>query len=154
VRNVVKKVWLSLIIALCVNGFVYLFYSYVFIGYARSLEKDPLDLVEFYEAAVNPMEIKTASFYSNEEYPNSLMANGEVFDDEKFTCASWDYNFGTLLRVTNKKNDRSVRVRVTDRGPSKELYRMGRVIDLSAGAFSEIADLEQGIANISIKVIE
>ena len=72
-------------------------------------------------------------------------------NDEEFTCASWDYNFGDHLYITNADNKKSVIVKVTSRGPARWLYRKGRQIDLSKRAFAEIADLEQGIIPVEIK---
>ena len=99
----------------------------------------------------------TASWYSRKECcttsnPNALMANGQPLNDEAFTCANWDYDFGQRLRVTNKANGNSVDVVVADRGPSIALYQAGRMIDLSKAAFRSIADLRTGI--ISVKVEE
>lgn len=109
-----------------------------------------------------------ASWYSNKEYPpGSLMANGEKFDDENFTCASWDHDLGSLLKVTalprlgevgrgNDQDDdasKSVVVRVTDRGPAKWLYKQGRIIDLTKTAFAKIASLEQGLAKVKVEVV-
>ena len=82
------------------------------------------------------------------------MANGEVFDDNKFTCASWDYHFGNLLRVSNRQNGRVVYVKVTDRGPAKRLYKKGRIIDLSKGAFRQIASLKSGIIRVQVEKIK
>lgn len=78
-----------------------------------------------------------------------LMANGKKFDDDKLTCASWDYPFGTKLKITNTDNGKSVVCEVTDRGPAKRLYRKGRTVDLSKEAFSVIASINRGIINIT-----
>ena len=98
-----------------------------------------------------------ASWYSVEsclrEGTSGIMANGEVLNDERKTCASWDYPFGTKLQVTNLHNGRSVVVLVTDRGPAKRLYKKGRTIDLSKRAFSELASLKQGIIEVKVKEI-
>lgn len=103
-------------------------------------------------------EYGTASWYSVEscqrefgENWDGLTASGEVFDENKFTCASWDYAFGTKLRIRNTENNKSVIVIVTDRGPTKRLYKKGRIIDLSKRAFSEIASLKQGIIQIKVE---
>ena len=100
-------------------------------------------------------ETLTASWYSREsclrEGTSGICANGEKLNDEKLTCASWDYDYGTLLLVTNVSNGKRVFVVVNDRGPSKRLYRMGRVIDLSKRAFSELAPLKQGIIPVTIE---
>lgn len=98
-------------------------------------------------------EIGIASWYSTKENKR-IMANGEVFDDTKFTAASWDYKLGTTLQVYNTANGKRCLVVVTDRGPAKRLYRMGRIIDLSKRAFSEIACLEQGLVEVQIKEIK
>jgi len=104
-----------------------------------------------------PCYAQTASWYSVEscrrEGTSGIMANGEVFNNEKLTCASWDYPFGTKLRITNLRNGQSVVVRVTDRGPAKRLYRVGRTIDLSKRAFSEIAELKQGVIHIEVSEV-
>jgi len=92
-------------------------------------------------------ETGIASFYGNGEKLNKHTANGEVFDPDKLTCATYNYPFNTYLKVTNLSNDKSVIVRVNDRGPNK---RLNRVIDLSRGAFEKIAPLHRGIINIRI----
>jgi rare lipoprotein A len=76
-----------------------------------------------------------------------VTANGERYNEEAFTCASMKYKFGTWLKVTNIENLKFVLVRVTDRGGFK---KYGRIIDLSKGAFSKIANLKQGIITVKI----
>ncbi len=99
----------------------------------------------------------TASWYSVEsclrEGTSGIMANGEKLNDNDYTAASWDHSFGTIIEVKNLENGKMVRVQVTDRGPSRRLYRQGRVIDLSMAAFQAIADLRRGVVPISIRVI-
>ena len=75
-------------------------------------------------------------------------ANGEIFDDSKYTCAVWGIPFGTRLKVTNLKNGKSVICRVNDRGPAK---RLGRQIDVSKAAFRKIASPRQGVVKVSIQ---
>lgn len=100
----------------------------------------------------------TASWYSVEscrrEGTSGIMANGEKLNDSAYTAASWDYSFGTLVEVKNLENGKMVRVKITDRGPSRRLYRQGRVIDLSRAAFSAIAVLRRGVVPVSIKVVK
>jgi rare lipoprotein A len=78
-------------------------------------------------------------------------ASGGRFDENAYTCASWDYRFGQKLLVSYK--GRSVVVTVNDRGPSKKLYAKGRRLDLSAGAFSKLAPLARGIISVEVKEI-
>lgn len=67
-------------------------------------------------------------------------ASGETFDRDAMTAAHKTLPLGTKIRVTNPDNGKSVVVRINDRGP----YVGGRCLDLSSGAFSQIADLGQG----------
>jgi len=94
-----------------------------------------------------------ASYYSYECAFNP-MANGQPFDPEERTCASWYYDFGTVLVVTSLETGLSTEVVVTDRGPNKRLVKQGRIIDLSKRAFEDICDLRQGLTAVEIKVKE
>lgn len=90
-----------------------------------------------------------ASWYSERDRSiKKHTASGEVFDDSKKTCASWQYDFGMHLKVVNVKNGKSVVCVVNDRGPAKRLKR--RVLDLSKSAFRQIADLHHGVIMVSI----
>ncbi len=93
--------------------------------------------------------IGTASWYSRKDKGiRKHTANGEIFDDTKRTCASWDYKFGTNLKVTNLHNGKSVICRVNDRGPAK---RLSRIVDLTHAAFRKIADPRKGLVRVSVK---
>ena len=75
-------------------------------------------------------------------------ASGEVFRTHAMTCASNTHKIGTKLLVTNPKTNKSVVVRVNDTGG---FSKYGRTLDLSKGAFSKIAHLNQGTVNVTIK---
>ena len=90
-----------------------------------------------------------ASFYG-EAYRGRTMANGQPFDPDELTCASWDYPLGTVLLVAHE--DRKVEVTVTDRGPRRDLAEKGIIIDLSARAFDMIDSPRRGITEISVSV--
>ena len=90
-----------------------------------------------------------ASWYG-EECQGRTMANGKPFDCRRFTCAHWNFAFGTKLRVTCKRTGRSVIAEVCDRGPARRLHRE---IDLSKAAFARIADLNEGLIEVSIEVV-
>lgn len=87
-----------------------------------------------------------ASYYHNEH--GKKMANGKIFNKNALTCAHNKYPFGTKLKVTNPKNGKSVIVTVTDRGGFNKL---GRIIDLSEGAFKQIASLKSGVIKVKIE---
>ncbi len=65
------------------------------------------------------------------------------------TAAHRSLPFGTKVRVTNRRNGRSVVVRINDRGP----FSGGRVIDLSRSAAGAIGMLGSGTAPVSLQVI-
>jgi peptidoglycan lytic transglycosylase len=89
-----------------------------------------------------------ASFYSD-DFRGRVTASGERYDPNKLTAAHPWYPFGTLVRVQNLANGKSVVVRVNDRGPCKA----GRIIDLSARAASELDLLVDGITKVLLQVI-
>jgi rare lipoprotein A len=104
------------------------------------------------EAGTSAIVIKgKASWYSQRD-PGILLttANMETFNDSQLTCAMWEMPFNTILKVTNLENGKSVVVRVNDRGPAK---RLNRTIDLTKTAFSRIADLEKGLAEVSVEIM-
>ena len=93
---------------------------------------------------------KTASWYGK-GFEGKLTASGYVYSSDQFTCASNRYPFGTVLKVTNKENKKSVIVVVTDRGSFTEKYR--REIDLSRKAFDKIAVSSEGLIKVDIEVV-
>jgi rare lipoprotein A len=64
------------------------------------------------------------------------------------------YPFGTLVRVTNLTNGRSVRVRILDRGPARRLRAQGVIIDLSHAAAKALGFLEEGRTRVRLEVLE
>ena len=119
----------------------------------------PLIICFLTSAYASEVTITHASWYAKygdncDPFPHITMANGEKFDENRLTCASWDYPFGTLLRITNRTNGKSVEVVVTDRGPSKRLYKKGRKIDLSKMAFSKLEKLSKGIVAVKVEIIK
>lgn len=77
-------------------------------------------------------------------------ASGAIFDEEKFTAAHRNLPFGTMLRVTNKANGKSVIVTVTDRGP----VHTGLELDLSKAAARTLDMINAGVANVSIETVK
>ncbi|MBI1858150.1 MAG: septal ring lytic transglycosylase RlpA family protein [Candidatus Melainabacteria bacterium] len=76
-------------------------------------------------------------------------SNGERFNKNKLTAAHNFLPFNTIVKVTNLTNDRSVKVRINDRGP----FKAGRIIDLSEKA-AEVIDAKQiGIIDVKIQVL-
>lgn len=92
--------------------------------------------------------VMKASWYGP-RFHGRLTANGEIFDQETLTAAHKTYRFGTLLRLTNPANSKSVIVRINDRGP----YIHGRELDLSKAAAREIGMLYRGVAKIKVEEV-
>jgi rare lipoprotein A len=88
-----------------------------------------------------------ASWYG-EKHRGLLMANGQRFDPDKLTAASWFYELGTKVVVTHE--NRSVIVEITDRGPARLLVKAGRKIDLSRAAFAKLADPDLGLIDVTV----
>jgi rare lipoprotein A len=76
-------------------------------------------------------------------------ANGETYDMYAMTACHPTLPFGSLVKVVNLNNKRSVVVRITDRG----YLSKGRIIDLSYGAAEKLAMTEAGIAPVALEVI-
>ena len=89
-----------------------------------------------------------ASWYGP-KFHGKLTANGEIYDQMALTAAHKQLKFGTLLKVTNPKNGRSVLVRINDRGP----YIEGRDLDLSKGAAIELGMMRKGVARLKIQEV-
>ena len=76
-------------------------------------------------------------------------ASGERYDMYAMTACHPTLPFGTVVRVVNRKNKRSVVVRITDRG---YLYS-GRILDLSYGAAKMIDMIKPGLAEVDLEVL-
>lgn len=98
-------------------------------------------------ARAEPPEVGVASWYGPRHHGRRT-ANGARFDMHALTAAHRSLPFGTVIRVTNLRNRRTVSATVTDRGP----YLRGRIIDLSAGAAKAIGMERQGLAVVRITV--
>ena len=86
-----------------------------------------------------------ASYYAD-KFHGRRTASGEIYNKDSMTCAHLKYPFGTVLKVRNPRNDRTVYVRVTDRGP----YVKHRVIDLSRAAARELGIIQAGFSMVEI----
>lgn len=89
-----------------------------------------------------------ASWYGT-VFDGRLTASGERFDMYAMTACHPTLPFGTLVRVVNLKNGRSVVVRITDRGDLAK----GRIIDLSYGAAQQLAMTQEGVAPVRLDVL-
>jgi rare lipoprotein A len=93
-------------------------------------------------------ETGVASWYGK-PYHGRPAANGEIYDMEKLTAAHRTLPFNTWVRVYDLDNNKTVEVRIIDRGP----FIDGRIIDLSHAAAREIEMIGPGIARVRVEVI-
>jgi rare lipoprotein A len=77
-------------------------------------------------------------------------ASGELFDMYAMTACHPSLPFGSLVRVVNKSNHRSVIVKITDRG---DLVKEGRIIDLSYAAARKLEMTNNGLAKVDLQVL-
>ena len=91
------------------------------------------------------MVMGNASYYAD-KFHGRPTASGELYNKDSMTCAHLKYPFGTILKVRNPLNDRTVFVRVTDRGP----FHKHRIVDLSRAAARELDIIRTGFSMVEI----
>jgi rare lipoprotein A len=89
-----------------------------------------------------------ASYYGP-GFAGRRTASGEIFNPSKLTAAHRTLPMGSKVRVVNKRNGKSVIVRINDRGP----FTKGRVIDLSVAAARQINMIQSGKAPVSLELL-
>ena len=126
----------------------------------KNVENERILIEEFVPVTVKENTVNTsavklidrgtikASWYGP-RFHGKFTANGEVYDQMALTAAHKSLSFGTLLKITNPKNGKSVIVRINDRGP----YIEGRELDLSKGAAIELGILEKGVARVKVQEV-
>jgi rare lipoprotein A len=77
-------------------------------------------------------------------------ASGEAFDPEALTMAHKTLPFGTKVKITNPKNNKTVIVRVNDRGPTQA----GRVGDVSLATARKLGMVKSGVIEAQLAVLE
>jgi rare lipoprotein A len=89
-----------------------------------------------------------ASFYAN-KFNGRRTANGEIFSQNKFTCACNVLPLGTWIKVTNIRNGKSVIVKVNDRLHPK----MRRIVDLAKVAAKKLGYTDHGVTRVKVEVL-
>jgi rare lipoprotein A (peptidoglycan hydrolase) len=75
-----------------------------------------------------------------------ITTSGEVFNPRALTAASKTLPLGSIVKVTNPQNGKSVNVRINDRGP----FVRGRSLDLSQRAAEKIGVIHKGVARVRV----
>ena len=94
--------------------------------------------------------LRGVSSWYGPNFHGKLTANGEVYDQYGVTAAHKTLPLGTVARVTNIDNGKSIILRINDRGP----YVGDRILDCSYGAAIKLGFKDLGTANVEIKIIE
>jgi rare lipoprotein A (peptidoglycan hydrolase) len=89
-----------------------------------------------------------ASWYGARHH-GKRTASGEIFDQNKFTAAHRTLPWGSIVRVTNLDNGKSVEVRINDRGP----FKKGRIVDLSRAAARALGMLRSGLSPVQMELL-
>jgi rare lipoprotein A len=105
----------------------------------------------FYVSTPSPVTyidhgIAAASWYGK-KFNGKSTANGEIYDESELTAAHKTLPFGTILKVTNTRNNKTVYVRINDRGPFVE----GRSLDLSRGSAKALGMTHRGVVKVKIE---
>lgn len=97
---------------------------------------------------LDSVQYGVASYYAA-KFHGRLTASGEKYDSTKLTAAHNGLPFGTWVRVTNRRNKRSVIVKINDR-----LHHANtRVVDLSAAAAKKLGFYSRGLTKVKVEVL-
>lgn len=94
-----------------------------------------------------PHKTGIASFY-HPKFVGRKTATGDIFSNEKFTAASNYFKLGTIVKVTNVKNGRSIYVKINDR-----MGHPSRMIDLTNRAARELKFIAKGTTKVKIEEV-
>lgn len=98
-------------------------------------------------------ETGEATFYAD-TFDRQRTASGELLDQNDMVAAHRQLPFGTVVRVTNLRTDKSVEVRIIDRGPfGAPRVAAQKVIDLSRKAATDLGIIRQGRAAVRVEVL-
>jgi rare lipoprotein A len=109
-----------------------------------------IDTLAIEKGNFKPYKDKAHASYYADRFHGQRTASGKRFDMNKLTAAHKKLPFGTIVRVTNEANGKSVIVEITDRGP----FVKGREIDLSKKAFMSIATGKGGYVIAKLEVLQ
>ncbi len=107
-------------------------------GYSSDFEKNYLGAI-----------VKGVASWYGHPFHGQTSSDGSRYNMYEFTAAHKQLPFGTLVKVTNLKTDKSCVVKITDRGP----YIDGREIDLSKNTANHLGMLASGISKVQLEIV-
>lgn len=116
----------------------------------KDIEAEIDSLIQ-YKGKFRPFKKTAHASYYADKFHGRKTACGKIYDKNKLTAAHKKLPFGTIVKVTNESNGKSVFVVITDRGP----FVRGREIDLSRKAFFEIANNKNsGKVDVTLEILQ
>jgi len=112
----------------------------------------PIAAVPPVERTVVPEQEGYATYLAH-FFHGRTSASGVPFDERQLVAAHRTLPFGSVVRVTNVKNGRSVTVRIVDRGPYGKNYREGTIIDLSYAAARRLRMIRDGQIPARVEIL-
>ena len=98
-------------------------------------------------------ETGKASWYGK-KFDGRKTASGEKFNSDYPTAAHPSWPFGTVVKVTNLTNDRSIKVRINDRGPTRAVRSKGVIMDVTLGVAKVLGFVKRGLTDVRVDVIK
>jgi rare lipoprotein A len=121
-------------------------FLWVFVPLVSSAKSPPAP------AGTSSLPMKGICVYYNDKFQGHVVASGETYDKEALTAAHKKLPFGTMVKVTNLRNNKSVVVRVNDRGPHGG--SKSKIIEITSRAAMEIDMIQEGKAKVQIEIVE
>ncbi|MEW6652244.1 MAG: septal ring lytic transglycosylase RlpA family protein [Bacteroidota bacterium] len=90
-----------------------------------------------------------ASYYAD-QYNGKPTYSGEIYDMHGLTAAHPNYRMGTVVRVTNLYNKKTITIPINDKMP----FHPGRIIDVSYGAAKALDMITAGIVDVKVEVLK
>lgn len=124
------------------------FFGLVYLGLGLCVSAQKTKKATIHKSTNSKVLYGQASFYSN-KFNGRRTASGEIFSQNKLTCACNVLPFGTWIKVTNVHNGKSVIVKVNDRLHPK----MRRIVDLTKASAIKIGYAASGVVRVKVEVI-
>lgn len=118
-------------------------------SYKQNPPNDRLENNDFDNADILESSEGLASFYAD-KYNGRPTYSGVIYDMNGISAAHQKYQMGTIVRVTNLKNQKNIVLEINDRMP----YWEDRILDLSLGAAKELDTINDGLVKVRIEVLK
>jgi rare lipoprotein A len=93
-----------------------------------------------------------ASYYAD-WFNGRTTASGTIFSNDDLVAAHPSYPFGSVVRVVNLRNQRSIDLRIIDRGPAPAIRARGVIIDVSRAAAERLGFISAGRTRVRVDVL-